>query len=181
MKPKTQALLAVGTIVGTLLAPASVMATAVDADLSIVKSVSDSTPEYGDEVFFTLTANNPSQYDAYDVVVTDTLPVGFTAFAFDTSIGNCVSNVCTFDFGTLFAGSNVITVLSTIVNAYGTFTNTATIASASIIDPDPNNNSDSVRFAVAGSPPPPVPEPGTLALLGLGLAGLGLSRRRKTH
>ena len=47
-------------------------------DLGITKTVSNLTPEIGEEITFTLVVGNTGDHTATDVEVTDTLPAGFT-------------------------------------------------------------------------------------------------------
>ena len=56
----------------------SVEATTLEADLSLLKTVSDGTPNVGDVVTFTLSVTNDGPDTANNVEVTDIVPTGYT-------------------------------------------------------------------------------------------------------
>ena len=81
----TNSLPTAGTATGTeiTLLPGSVVQCSITnddlgIDLSIAKSVSDSTPNIGDTITFTLQVNNAGPDTATNVVVSDLVPAGFT-------------------------------------------------------------------------------------------------------
>jgi len=115
-----------------------VITVAASPDLSIVKTVSNSTPAVGENVTFTLSASNASAASASAVLVNDLLPAGY-AYVSDNGAGAYVSATGVWTIGTLAGGSTVTLDIVVTVLAAGPYANTATIASASS-DPTPANN-----------------------------------------
>ena len=99
-------------------------------DLAIDKFVSNSTPNYGDTIKWTLIVTNNGPNDASNVVVYDVLPDGFS-----------------WDIGSLNAGDSVQLELICKVSATGSFINNAEV-SGDENDPDLSNNKDSSEIYV---------------------------------
>ncbi|MCX6187917.1 MAG: hypothetical protein NTU43_13170, partial [Bacteroidetes bacterium] len=118
------------------------------ADLAIVKTVNNSTPNVGNNVTFTLTASNNGPSNATGVSVNDAIPAGYTLVSATPSTGSWTSPNWT--IGNLAnGGSATLTVVAT-VNASGSYSNTATI-SGNKADPTSGNNTSTVT-------PVPVPQ-----------------------
>ena len=83
---------------------ASATETPQQADLSVTKTVSDATPNVGDQITFTVTLSNQGADAATGVQVTDLLPAGLTFVSATPSQGtyNNVSGVWT--VGTVSSG-----------------------------------------------------------------------------
>jgi len=62
------------------------------ADLSVTKTVSDATPNVGDQITFTVTLNNAGPDDATGVQVTDLLPAGLSFVSATPGQGTYDSN-----------------------------------------------------------------------------------------
>lgn len=107
------------------------------ADISIVKTVSNATPNVGTNVTFTLTASNAGPSNATGVSVTDALPSGYTFVSATPSVGTW--NASTWTIGNLSSGGNATLTIVATVKASGTYANTATI-SGSQSDPNSSNN-----------------------------------------
>jgi hypothetical protein len=111
-------------------------------DLQILKSIDESTPNFGSNVTFTLTANNLGQNNATNVIVTDLLPSGYTYVSSNPSVGTYNSVTGEWTIGSLsYPGSETLEIVAT-VNLTGSYTNTATIT-ADEPDPEPSNNTAS--------------------------------------
>ena len=114
----------------------------VDIDLSITKDVDDATPDFGNNVVFTLVASNNSNVPIGDVVVEDALPDGLVFVSanpssdYNTQTGRWV-------ISTLPANSQTTLTITARVETLSATTNTATIFSRSTVDPLPDNNTDS--------------------------------------
>ncbi|WP_281321893.1 gliding motility-associated C-terminal domain-containing protein [Flavobacterium aestivum] len=118
-------------------------------DLSVVKTVSTSTPTVGANVTFTITATNNGPSDATGVNVAETLPTGYTLANSTPSVGTY--NGTTWAIGNLASGTSATLTVVAIVNASGSYANTA-IISGNEPDPTlPNNTSTSTPTPVASS------------------------------
>ncbi|WP_306354237.1 gliding motility-associated C-terminal domain-containing protein [Flavobacterium sp. '19STA2R22 D10 B1'] len=118
-------------------------------NLSVVKTVDNSSPNVGSNVIFTLTINNAGPSDATGVVINDLLPSGYTFVSATPSVGSYASSTGIWTVGALNNGVNATLAITAIVNATGVYTNTATI-SGSQTDPVPGNNTSTIT-------PVPVP------------------------
>jgi uncharacterized repeat protein (TIGR01451 family) len=114
------------------------------ADLELAKSVSNSTPNVGEQVTFTVTLTNRGPSTATNVDVRDILPTGLTLVSATPSAGTTFATGL-WELPTLPAtsGSNTATLtLIATVGASGTLTNTAEVTASDQPDPDstPNHN-----------------------------------------
>jgi len=111
------------------------------ADLMVVKTVSNSTPVVGTNVTFTITATNNGQNNATGVVVNDVLPSGYTFVSATPSTGSWSAPNWT--IGNLANGASATLAIVATVKTTGNYANTATI-SGTQTDPTPGNNSSTV-------------------------------------
>ncbi len=120
------------------------------ADLSIGKTASPDPIVPGQSLTYLLTVANAGPSDAQTVVVTDTLPAGFTASSISSSQGACSALPCA--LGTLPAGgSATVTIIGAVAATVTTsLTNLAGVSSATS-DPNPANNSASLTTGVSPS------------------------------
>ena len=110
-----------------------------NANVGIVKTVDNPTPNVGDNVTFTLTASNAGPYGATGVTVNDVLPAGYTfVSAAAPTIGTWIAPNWT--IGSLSNSASASMSITATVNASGSYANTATIT-ANETDPTPGNNS----------------------------------------
>jgi uncharacterized repeat protein (TIGR01451 family) len=124
-----------------LLVPAEAQA---QADLALTKTVSDATPNVGDQITFTITLTNAGPVAAAGVTVTDLLPVGFTFVSATPSQGTYTAGTGLWNVGTVTAGAaQTLTITATVVSP-SVLSNTATISASSQVDPVPANNSATV-------------------------------------
>ena len=110
------------------------------SDLSILKTVDNSSAVPGSNVVFTLRVTNNGPASATGVVVTDLLPAGYTLVSAVPSAGSWSNPLWT--IGTLTNGASVTLRLTARVNASGPYLNTA-LVEGNETDPQPGNNSDS--------------------------------------
>lgn len=115
---------------------AAVSVTPQVADLSIVKTVSDTTPDIGDSVTFTVTLSNAGPDSATNVVILDTFPTGMTLVSATASQGTYVSATGVWTVGTVASGANPTLLIVATVNAANSQTNTAEVTAADQFDPD---------------------------------------------
>jgi uncharacterized repeat protein (TIGR01451 family) len=112
------------------------------ADLSVAKSVSNATPNVGDNVAFTVTATNSGPDAADNVFIVDSLPAGVSFVSASASDGTVSfdGNAVTAELATLASGASVTLTIVATVTQPGSMTNTATVSSASTTDPDLTDN-----------------------------------------
>ncbi|MCT7951391.1 DUF11 domain-containing protein, partial [Ancylothrix sp. C2] len=123
------------------------------ADLSLRKTVNNSTPAVGENVTFTLTVNNAGPATATNVEITDTLPAGLNfVSASNGGVYNNITRQIVWNLASIANGGNVpLTVTATVNNAV-TQTNTAEITASDQDDPDSipaNGNLNEDDFASA--------------------------------
>jgi uncharacterized repeat protein (TIGR01451 family) len=110
------------------------------ADLSLTKTVDDSTPDVGDTVTFTITVANAGPDAATNVSVNDVLPGGFSYAGGSITGGDARddtgSPTLTWTIITLASGASVDLTFQAIVLASGNHTNTAQVMDADQFDPD---------------------------------------------
>ncbi len=145
------------------------------ADLSVTKGVDKPAPTVGENISFTLTAQNAGPADATNVAVIDLLPAGATFVSASASQGTCVqtnsSVVCA--LGTLSSGAQATMTIIVRFNVAGNFINTATV-SGNQVDPDSANNVASATITVGptSTPSPTVtPTPTPTVLVGRPVGG----------
>ena len=121
------------------------------ADLAVVKTVSNATPNVGDTITFTVTVTNNGPNTAHNVKLTDTFPVSaeLTYVSATPSQGSYNAGTGVWTVGTVNVGAankQTLTITAT-VNAPttagalpATQTNTATVTGADEPDPNPGNN-----------------------------------------
>jgi large repetitive protein len=116
----------------------------VVTDLSVVKTVDNSTPVVGTNVTFTLVATNNGPSAATGVIVTDVLPPGVVYISHSTATGTFIPITGLWTIGNLPSGqSRTLTItVATTLTAGPSVVNTATITGIET-DPNPNNNTES--------------------------------------
>ena len=107
----------------------------VVSDLSLTKSVDNSTPIVGTNVVFTVTVNNDGPSDVTGVEVTDILPNGYT-YVSDNGSGAYVSGTGIWTVGNILNGNNTSLDITASVNASGDYNNIAEITDADNLDSD---------------------------------------------
>jgi uncharacterized repeat protein (TIGR01451 family) len=122
---------------------------ALQADLALAKTVSDSTPNVGDTITFTVTLTNNGPGTASGVTVTDLLPAGLTFVGATPSQGSYVAASGVWTVGTVTTtGPQTLQIQATVTSAT-TQTNTATITSSDQFDPTTANNNSSVTVTAS--------------------------------
>lgn len=113
-----------------------------NADLSVLKSVNDSSPAVGNNVIFSVTVTNNGPSNATGVQITDQLPSGYT-YVNDDSGGTYNSGTGLWNIGTLNSGIAITLQIIATVNSSGVFQNTAETTASNNPDPDSTvNNND---------------------------------------
>ncbi len=120
------------------------------SDVSINKTVNDSSPNTGDDITYTITVTNEEATNtALNVVVTDLLPDGADFISSVVSVGSYNDATGVWTIGSLAAGiTATMTIVAdvTAVNNDGTITNNASVASTN--DTNSSNDNDSADFTV---------------------------------
>ena len=112
------------------------------ADLALVKTVNDPTPNVGDQITFTVTLTNTGPHSATGVQVTDLLPAGVTFVSATPSQGTYDDVSGLWDVGTVTTGTpQTLEIVATVVSTAAQ-TNTATVTRSDQFDPNTGNNSD---------------------------------------
>jgi len=124
--------------------------TATLADLNLTKTVSDSTPQVGDTLTYTLTLSNTGPDATTNVEVVDTLPptVTYQVGSFAITQGSFNEGTLTWTVGTLGSPATAILTFDVVVNtSTGITINYAQVTASDITDNNstPNN----------GTPPTP--------------------------
>lgn len=115
---------------------------ALESDLSITKTVNQSSPIVGENVTFTLLASNNGISNDTNVTVNDLLPTGFTYVSSSTATGTYNPASGIWDIGNLDMGATASLTVNATVLPTGNYTNTA-IISGDNEDPDLANNTAS--------------------------------------
>ncbi|HYG74921.1 MAG TPA: DUF11 domain-containing protein, partial [Planctomycetota bacterium] len=126
---------------------ASASVTQQQANLSLVKTVNNASPNVGQNVIFTIAVQNVGgPNNATNVVVSDVLPVGFAFVSSSPSQGAYNSGTGVWTVGTVNVGANATLAITATTGAAAvpSKTNTATITSLDQFDPDTSDNTDSV-------------------------------------
>ncbi|MBF4515358.1 gliding motility-associated C-terminal domain-containing protein, partial [Flavobacterium sp. ANB] len=113
------------------------------SDLTITNTVSNPTPNFGDEIVFTVTVNNVGQGTIINTLVSDLIPSGYTLVSSSTSAGVYDPNTQVWTIPTLNGGQSETLQIRVIVLPSGNYTNVATIEISTPLDVDPTNNSAS--------------------------------------
>lgn len=125
----------------------SVTVTGVLPDISITKIVDNATPNVGDAITFTITANNIGLGDATGIQVTDMLPSEFT-YVSDDSGGNYNTGSGVWTAGDLVSMASTTLNITVIPNKVGTPTNTAQLTSIDQTDSNAGNDQGSVLVTI---------------------------------
>jgi uncharacterized repeat protein (TIGR01451 family) len=133
------------------------------ADLSLSKSVSNTTPQVGANVVYSVTVYNSGPLSAGNVTVKDILPNGVSYVTSSASQGSYNSGNGIWTVGTLNSGASANIQITVTANQTGSITNVAEVCSSDKPDPDStpcNNNPNEDDYGTATinphqNPPPP--------------------------
>ncbi|HOK73194.1 MAG TPA: DUF11 domain-containing protein [Methanothermobacter sp.] len=109
------------------------------ADIKVIKTVDNSTPNYGDEVTFRITVTNLGPDNATNIILEDKLPDGLIYQSHQTSQGTCYPLACIWMVGALNAGSSATLNFTVLVNTTESIINVAEVTGDEF-DPDMTNN-----------------------------------------
>jgi uncharacterized repeat protein (TIGR01451 family) len=128
------------------------------ADLSVTKTVDDTTPGLGQNVVFTVTVANTGPDQATNVALEDILPAGLTFVSSTPSQGTYSSTTGIWTVGSINSGANATLQITATVATTGARTNTAQVSASDQFDPDstPGNSSSTEDDLEAETINPPV-------------------------
>lgn len=86
------------------------------ADLSLTKTVSNSTPQDGDQIVFTISVSNAGPSNATGIVVSEVLPSGLDFVSYNASHGSYDFNTGLWNLGSLSSGSSATLSVTVEVN-----------------------------------------------------------------
>ncbi len=116
------------------------------ADLSLSKTPSDTTPEVGDTITFTITVSNAGPDAATGVAVEDTLPAGYSSPTNISSGGSSMGNTVRWTGLSVAAGDTLDLTFDVTVDAptgaSDEYLNVAEVIAADRFDPDSTPNND---------------------------------------
>ncbi len=144
---------------GTCAITVNAITTQPNANLKIVKTVSNPTPQLdGPHFWYTIDISNLGPNNTTGVSVRDILPAGVTFVSFtvppetraspSTTQGTYNVSDGVWTVGALNSGSTASLQIAARANAVGTHRNTATITASSLPDNDPSDNESSVDVTV---------------------------------
>ena len=108
----------------------------------MTKTVSNANPDIHDEVIFTIALKNLGGNDATAVVLHDQLPDNMTYVSDDGSGAYDHTTTHAWTVGDLANGATATLHIHATVDAYGDYTNTASVTHSNQYDPDTDNNTD---------------------------------------
>ena len=119
-----------------------------EANVGVLKTSSNATPNVGGTVTFTIVANNSGPATATNVTVTDLLPNGYTYVSSTTTTGSYVSGTGIWSIGSLSNGSSQTLTVTATVNVSGNYANTATITATETDNTLGNNSSTNTPIPI---------------------------------
>lgn len=131
---------------------ASAAVTGASADIVVTKTVNSSTPSVGQNVTYTLVANNLGPSAATGVQFHDALPAGVTFVSYTASQGTYNSATGIWNVGTMLNGTTVMLHLVVGVSSSGAIVNTVTTLVGGFFDPNLSNNVASAAIVASGLP-----------------------------
>jgi len=123
---------------------AMVMIVVGASDIAVTKTINPMSPNIGDPVTFTVTVANNGPFEAKGAHVTDLLPDGYTYISHTVTPANSYNQYSgSWSIGDMAVGQTETLIINGILNATGSYTNTAEVSSY-MFDPDLSNNQASV-------------------------------------
>ena len=116
------------------------------SDLTITHTVDNPTPNFGDQVTFTITVNNVGEGDFINTIVSDLLPSGLELVSSSATLGTYDPNTQLWTIPSLTAGQSVVLTIVAEVLPNGNYTSVAAVEISTPLDVDASNNSASVTL-----------------------------------
>ena len=116
------------------------------ADVSIAKTVGDTTPNVGDVVTFSIEVNNAGPDDATGVSVEDVVPGGYSSVTNISHAGSILGSTITWTGLTVANGATLTVAFDATVDAptgaSGEYVNVAQVTDSDLYDPDSTPDND---------------------------------------
>jgi LPXTG-site transpeptidase (sortase) family protein len=125
---------------------ASATVTGASADISVVKTASATAPSIGQNVMYTLVANNLGPSTATGVQLSDPLPAGVTFVSYTATQGTYDPVTGVWNVGTMLNGGSATLWLVVRVTVGGNIVNTVTVLPGAYFDPNLSNNVSGVTI-----------------------------------
>ena len=119
--------------------------TPLRADLAVTKSVSNTAPNVGDTVTYTIVLVNNGPDDANNITLSDPAPAGISYQTATVSAGSFANPV--WSLPSLLVGQSATLTITALVTAPSPATNTASITGATEFDPVLSNNTSTATLA----------------------------------
>ena len=116
------------------------------SDLTITHTVDNPTPNFGDQVTFTITVNNVGEGDFINTIVSNLLPSGLELVSSTATSGIYDPNTQLWTIPSLNAGQSVVLTIVAEVLPNGNYTSVAAVEISTPLDVDASNNSASVTL-----------------------------------
>ena len=116
------------------------------SDLTITHTVDNPTPNFGDQVTFTITVNNVGEGDFINTIVSDLLPSGLELVSSSATLGTYDPTTQLWTIPSLNAGQSVVLTIVAEVLPNGNYTSVAAVEISTPLDVDASNNSASVTL-----------------------------------
>ncbi|KRD58128.1 hypothetical protein ASE40_17470 [Flavobacterium sp. Root935] len=116
------------------------------SDLTITHTVDNPTPNFGDQVTFTITVNNVGEGDFINTIVSDLLPSGLELVSSSATSGTYDPTTQLWTIPSLNAGQSVVLTIVAEVLPNGNYTSVAAVEISTPLDVDASNNSASVTL-----------------------------------
>jgi uncharacterized repeat protein (TIGR01451 family) len=113
------------------------------ADLAVTKTVSNTRPNVGDVISYTVTVTNNGPDAATSVAIIEAVPAGLSFVSATTSAGSYSNVTGVWTVGTLGSGGSAVLTVNARVISPSAQTNTASIGQVDQFDPQPGNNNAS--------------------------------------
>ena len=124
----------------------------VSADVVVNNTASNYTPNYGDNITFTVTVKNNGPSTAQNVTIKEQLSNNNLTYISDDSGGKLNLNTGIWTIGNLISGgSATLHIVARVITPNSTITNTATYNPVTT-DPNLNNNNQTVTIIVSPEP-----------------------------
>ena len=125
---------------------AAALETPQQADLAVLKSVSNPTPNFGDTLTYTISTTNNGPDAATNVVLSDVLPAAVSYQSSSATAGTYDPATSDWTVGTVANGATETLTIVAIVTSPNPQANTATIAQSDQFDPNQGNDSDTASI-----------------------------------
>ncbi|WP_433830070.1 PKD domain-containing protein [Flavobacterium anhuiense] len=135
------------------------------SDLSLTKTVNNTTPLVGSLINFKVVVTNNGPNDNTGIEITDVLPSGYSFVSFTTSKGTFNPATGIWTIGNLLTANSETLQIFATVNGTGDYTNVAEVSASDVFDPNSTpNNGVPTENDYAAVTTTPIPQSSDLSL-----------------